>query len=65
MRYEPKTIYCPKCCHKVATWDRKSSMNIEVKCKHCKKLVIFRPRNGTVELTDLPKSVTASGKRFY
>ena len=64
MRYEPKTIYCPKCCHKVATWDRKSSMNIEVKCKHCKKLVIFRPSNGTDEMRSLPNRNSASAVRF-
>lgn len=65
MRYEPKTIYCPKCCHKVATWDRKSSMNIEVKCNKCNKLVVFRPINQTVNLMELPERVVASGKRFY
>lgn len=65
MKLEPRKIYCEQCGRQVATWDRKSSMNIEVRCKHCKKLVIFRPINGTVEMRGLPKSVSAGGKRFY
>ena len=65
MKIKPKPIYCKRCGRQVATYDGKASANIEVKCKKCNVLVIFRPSNGTVELTDLPKRVTASGKRFY
>ena len=64
MKLEHRKIYCEKCGRKVATWDRKSSMNIEVKCKHCKKLVIFRPSNGTVEMRSLPNRISASAVRF-
>lgn len=34
---EPKTIYCPRCGRKVATWDGRSSMNISVNCKKMQK----------------------------
>ena len=65
MKKEPKRISCPRCNGHVATWDRKSSMNIEIKCRKCNKLVIFRPKNGTVELRRLPDRVSASALRFW
>lgn len=65
MKFKPKPIYCKRCKRQVATHDGISSANIEVKCQKCKVLVIYRPKNGTVEIKDLPNRVTASGKRFY
>ena len=60
-----KKIYCPMCKRQVASHDGKSAANIEVKCIKCKKLVVFRPKNNSVEIRELPKRLTASGKRFY
>ena len=59
MKIKPKPIYCKRCGRQVATYDGKASANIEVKCKKCNVLVIFRPINGTVELKELvhPASV--------
>ena len=62
---EPKTIYCPKCGRKVATWDGRSTMNISVKCKKCKKLVIYNVKNEKVEIKNIPQRTTSSGMIFY
>lgn len=64
MNKEPKSIICPSCKRTIAKWDRKSSMNIDIKCRKCNKLVIFRPINETVEIKYLPQRVSASGMRF-
>lgn len=60
-----KKIYCPQCNRQVATHDGKSVSNIEVRCKKCKVLVVYRPSNGETVTTNIPKRVSASGKRFY
>lgn len=65
MRFNPKTIYCEKCSRKVATWDGKSSANIEVKCRNCNVLVVFRPANRSIETKSSPKRVLAGAMRFY
>ena len=52
---EPKTIYCPRCGRKVATWDGRSSMNISVNCKKCRKRVVYHVDTGT---TELKKNIT-------
>lgn len=62
---EPKTIYCPKCGRKVATWDGRSTINISVKCKKCNKLVVYDVENEKVEIKEIPQRATSSGKRFY
>ena len=62
---EPKTIYCPKCGRKVATWDGRSTINISVKCKKCNKLVVYDVENENVEIKEIPQRATSSGKRFY
>lgn len=64
MRYEPKTIYCPKCCHKVAQWDGRSSNNISVRCRKCKVLVVFNVETKRTGIKNLPPRETASGKMF-
>lgn len=64
MEYKPKTIYCPKCGRKVATWDGRSSSNITVKCRKCNKMVVFRPKTMETELKPLPQRNTASGVTF-
>ena len=62
---EPKTIYCPKCSRKVATWDGRSTINISVKGKKCNKLVVYDVKNENVEIKEIPQRETSSGKRFY
>jgi phage FluMu protein Com len=60
-----KKIYCPKCNRQVASYNGKTTANIDVKCNKCKKLVVYRPADDSVEIRELPKRLTASGKRFY
>ena len=62
---EPKTIYCPKCGRKVATWDGCSTNNISVKCKKCNKLVVYDVENEKVKIKEIPQRTTSSGMRFY
>ena len=62
---EPKTIYCPKCGRKVATWDGRSTINILAKCKKCNKLVVYDVENGKSEIKAIPQRATSSGMRFY
>ncbi len=60
-----KPIYCPKCWRKVANYNGKSVANIEVKCRKCNKLIVYKPKENVTELANLPKRTTSSGKRFY
>ena len=62
---EPKTIYCPKCGRKVATWDGMSTINILVKCKKCNKLVVYDVENEKTIIKEIPKRTTSSGMIFY
>ena len=62
---EPKTIYCPKCRRKVATWDGRSTINILVKCKKCNKLVVYDVESEEVKIKAIPPRATSSGMRFY
>lgn len=62
---EPKTIYCPKCGRRVATWDGRSKNNISVKCNKCKKLVVYDVENEKSEIKAIPQRGTSSGMRFY
>ena len=61
---EPKTIYCPRCGRKVATWDGRSSMNISVNCKKCRKRVVYNVDTGTTELKKILQRTTSSGMTF-
>lgn len=60
-----KTIYCPKCGRKVATYDGKSTIDKIADCKKCHKRVIYRVTTGETELKDIPVRATSSGKTFY
>ena len=62
---EPKTIYCPKCGRKVATWDGRSTINILVKCKKCNKLVVYDVESEEVKIKAITQRTTSSGMRFY
>ena len=62
---EPKTIYCPKCGRKVATWDGRSINNISVKCKKCNKFVVYDVEKEKAEIKEIPQRTTSSVMRFY
>ena len=65
MEYKPKSIYCPKCGRKAFIYDGRGADYLSVKCKKCKKLVVYKPDSDTVELKDVPKRHCSSGKRLY
>ena len=60
-----KTIYCPSCGRKVATYDGESTIDKIADCKKCHKRVIYRVATGETELKDIPVRATSSGKTFY
>ena len=62
---EPKTIYCPKCGRKVATWDGRSKNNVSAKCSKCRKLVVYDTEIKEVKLIEVPPRIASSGMRFY
>ena len=62
---EPKTIYCPKCGRKVATWDGKSRNYVSAMCSKCRKLVVYDTEIKEVKLMDVPPRIASSGMRFY
>ena len=64
MEYTPKTIYCPSCGRKVATWDGRAKTNIISKCKKCQKKIVFWPSNYKTEIKDLPKRNCSSGMTY-
>lgn len=62
---EPKTIYCPRCGRKVATWDGRGTINIAGKCKKCSKLIVFNPTIQKTDVQNIPDRKQSSGIRFY
>jgi ribosomal protein S27E len=58
-------IYCPCCKRKVAVYNTKATIAIDVKCKRCNKLVIYIPKTKETLVRPLPERVTSSGLRFY
>lgn len=60
-----KTIYCPTCNRKVATYDGRSTTEIDVACRKCEKLVVYDPMCNVTKVKALPERTTASGCRFY
>lgn len=62
---EPKTIYCPKCGRKVATWDGKSKINIVVNCRNCYKRIVYNVDSGETAIKNIDKRNTSSGMTIY
>ena len=60
-----KTIYCPVCRRKVATWDGKTKIPILVNCRKCKKRVVFDMETGETTAKPIPPRVSSSAKTFY
>lgn len=65
MKYERKPIICPRCLNQVGTYDGRSTINKIVKCKKCKKLVVYDIESGECELKPIPDRTSGSGMRFY
>lgn len=62
---EAKTIYCPRCGRKVATYDGRSKINPTAKCGKCKKLVVYNIEKDKAVLKEVPNRTQSSGMRFY
>jgi NAD-dependent SIR2 family protein deacetylase len=62
---EPKVIYCPMCHRRVAQWDGKSTINIVIHCKSCKKRIIYDVITEEIEMKSIPLRHSSSGMRFY
>lgn len=65
MKIENIPQYCPKCGHKIMSWNGITLQPISVKCKTCNKLAVFYPMTKKVLLKDLPDREQTSGMRFY
>lgn len=62
---EPKTIYCPRCRHKVSQWDGRSTINVIAHCKNCRRRVVYHVDTGITESKPIPPRVSSSGMTFY
>ena len=61
---DKKTIYCPKCNRKVATYDGKGQIDIITSCKKCDKMIIYRVKTGKTEIKKKPERNCSSGMVF-
>lgn len=64
MEYKQKTIYCPSCGRKVATYDGRSTINVIAKCNKCKKIIVYHVDSEKTEIKDIPPRNCSSGLRF-
>ena len=61
---EKKTICCPRCGRKIGVWDGRSTINLVLRCKKCKKQVIYHVDSEALEIKKLPQRNTSSGMSF-
>lgn len=62
---KPKTIYCPKCCRRVAEWDGRSTIDVVARCDKCRKRIVYRIASKKTEVKDIPLRNTSSGVTFW
>lgn len=62
---EPKTIYCPKCGRKVATYDGRQTINPIGKCKKCNKLVEYNIMSRKTFFRKNIEMTSSAGKTFF
>ena len=65
MTARPKTIYCPQCGRRVATWDGKSTIPVIVNCSHCKKRVVYNMDTDETLIKPLPPVDGSGSKTFH
>lgn len=65
MESDKLNIYCPLCKRKVAIYSVNATMNIDVKCRNCNKLIIYKPKTKETIVREMPPRATSSGMRFY
>lgn len=64
MEYKSKTILCPKCGRKVATYDGRSTINVVARCNNCRKRVVYHVDTEEIEIKPIPPRNTSSGTVF-
>ena len=60
-----KSVYCPRCKRKVATWDGKSKINVKARCNKCKNAVLYHVGTDETEIISSDTRKTISGVTFY
>lgn len=60
-----KNVLCPQCGRKVATYDGKSTINIIVNCRRCKKRIVYDVLSGVIEIKKMLPRTTSSGCTIY
>lgn len=60
-----KTIYCPICRRKVATYDGRATINKIAKCKKCDLQVVYDVASDETTVKPLPKRGSSSGAVLY
>ena len=60
-KYKSKSVFCPRCDRKVATWDGRSTIDVIVNCRKCNRQVIYRVDSGETELKKIPARGSSSG----
>lgn len=60
-----KTIYCPQCGRKVATYDGRATINKIAKCKKCAVQVIYDAKKDDATVKPLPERKSSSGAVLY
>lgn len=58
------TIYCPECGRRVAEWDGRSTTNVIVNCRKCRKRVVFDVNTMRTTIKEQVSRASASGIRF-
>lgn len=64
-KYKIVDINCPVCRRYVGAHDGRSTTPTSVKCRKCKKLVVYNPETGKTENKPIPTRTQGSGMRFY
>lgn len=62
--YEPRAIICPQCLRRVGTYDGRSTINHNTRCKKCRKRILYHVDTGETEIKPLPQRNCSSGMRF-
>lgn len=60
-----KVINCPKCGKEIYKHDERGTMEIDLICVDCRKLVKYNPVMNTTRIIEIPERNSSSGVRFY
>ena len=62
---QKQSVMCPRC-GKLLMWVKPNDNSLhKIACKNCRKWIWFRAKSQEFEVRDIPRRVSASGKRFY